>query len=129
MVAGRHPIHGSPGTPRPSGRAVGFPARVQRKRTRGWRMPPNTVYVGRPTVYGNSTSLDDYWDRGFSGSAHAARVWAVEQYRARLMAETLSAETFRIQVRRELRGRNLACWCPDGEPCHVDVLLEVANAD
>jgi hypothetical protein len=28
----------------------------------------------------------------------------------------------------ELRGRDLACWCPLDEPCHADVLLEVANA-
>lgn len=31
-------------------------------------------------------------------------------------------------VRRELAGRDLACWCPPGEACHADVLLEVANA-
>jgi hypothetical protein len=31
-------------------------------------------------------------------------------------------------IRRELRGRNLACWCPHGQACHADVLLEVANA-
>lgn len=36
-------------------------------------------------------------------------------------------------VRRELAGADLACWCPldDGEgqpvPCHADVLLEIAN--
>lgn len=29
------------------------PKRVQRKRQPGWRMPPNTVYVGRPTKWGN----------------------------------------------------------------------------
>jgi hypothetical protein len=31
-------------------------------------------------------------------------------------------------VKRELRGKNLACWCKPGEPCHADVLLEIANA-
>ena len=37
-------------------------------------------------------------------------------------------------VVQELRGKNLACWCPlvdkDGNPvpCHADVLLEIANA-
>jgi hypothetical protein len=29
-------------------------------------------------------------------------------------------------IRRELKGKNLACWCPAG-PCHADVLLEIAN--
>lgn len=28
----------------------------------------------------------------------------------------------------ELRGKDLACWCPLGAPCHADVLLEAANA-
>lgn len=27
----------------------------------------------------------------------------------------------------ELRGHDLACWCPVDEPCHADVLLELAN--
>jgi hypothetical protein len=27
----------------------------------------------------------------------------------------------------ELRGKNLACWCASGAPCHADVLLELAN--
>ena len=29
---------------------------------------------------------------------------------------------------KELRGKNLACWCREGSPCHADVLLEIANA-
>lgn len=31
------------------------------------------------------------------------------------------------QIRAALRGKNLACWCRPGEPCHADVLLEIAN--
>lgn len=31
-------------------------------------------------------------------------------------------------IRANLRGKNLACWCKDG-PCHADVLLELANAE
>ena len=30
-------------------------------------------------------------------------------------------------IRRELAGRDLACWCPLDQPCHADVLLEIAN--
>ena len=26
-----------------------------------------------------------------------------------------------------LRGKDLACWCPLDQPCHADVLLELAN--
>jgi hypothetical protein len=31
-------------------------------------------------------------------------------------------------IRRQLAGKNLACWCALGQPCHADVLLELANA-
>jgi hypothetical protein len=30
-----------------------MPKRIQRKRIKGWRMPENAVYVGRPTRWGN----------------------------------------------------------------------------
>ncbi len=32
------------------------------------------------------------------------------------------------EIRAELRGKDLACWCPLDGPCHADVLLEIANA-
>ena len=31
-------------------------------------------------------------------------------------------------IRLLLRGKNLACWCKPGQPCHADVLLELANS-
>jgi hypothetical protein len=31
------------------------------------------------------------------------------------------------EARLELAGRDLACWCPLDEPCHADVLLQIAN--
>ncbi|SEG58825.1 DUF4326 domain-containing protein [Bosea lathyri] len=31
------------------------------------------------------------------------------------------------EIRSKLRGRNLACWCRPGAPCHADVLVELAN--
>ena len=30
-------------------------------------------------------------------------------------------------IRHHLRGKNLACWCPLDQPCHADVLLDIAN--
>jgi hypothetical protein len=32
-------------------------------------------------------------------------------------------------VRRELRGFDLACHCPRDESCHADVLIEIANSE
>ena len=46
---------------------------------------------------------------------------AVRLFRCEMPEETREA------ARRELAGKNLACWCKPGEPCHGDVLLEIAN--
>ena len=97
-----------------------LPKRIQRKRTKGWRMPPNSKYVGRPTKYGNEYELpkephpDDY--------EIAARI-----YESKLRKGQLPFT--RADIRRELRGWNLVCWCPLTRACHVDVLLKVANSE
>jgi len=49
----------------------------------------------------------------------------VELYRRDLEAGRLRFTE--DDVRRELAGRDLCCWCPLDEPCHADVLLDVAN--
>ena len=72
------------------------------------------MVVTRPTKWGNPHSLD-------LGRAEAAR-----RYREDLVAGRLAVSV--DDVRRELRGRDLACYCPLDEPCHADVLLEVANS-
>lgn len=88
-----------------------MPKRIQRKRTKGWRMPANTVYVGRGSRYGNPYRV---------GTALIPdRRAAVEAFEANLPLSRLWGE---------LRGKNLACWCPANEPCHADVLLRIANA-
>jgi hypothetical protein len=95
---------------------AGTPKRIQRVRTKGWKMPPNTVYVGRPTRWGNPFTIKEV------GDAQAA----VDMFRGAI--RTLHATLGFGELRRELRGKNLACWCKLSEPCHADVLLEIANA-
>ncbi|MGC4855892.1 DUF4326 domain-containing protein [Micromonospora sp. DT4] len=91
-----------------------LPRRIQRRRTAGWRMPTNTVYVGRPTRWGNPFGIDH---------TSASRAGAVRLFRLWLAArpDLIAA------ARRDLAGRDLACWCPLDKPCHADVLLAVAN--
>lgn len=89
--------------------------RIQLKRTKGWRMPPNTVKVDRTTGWGNPCAV------GQPGIETAAD--AVEAYRKKVA----SSRHEREQARQILRGKNLACWCPLDAPCHADVLLEIAN--
>lgn len=52
------------------------PVRIQRKRTKGWRMPEGAVYVGRPTKWGNPFD----WHNS-SASPYEARAQAAELYR------------------------------------------------
>lgn len=95
------------------------PKRIQRRRVKGWKMPPNTVYVGRPSVYGNP-----YVFR--KGDSHELFI-AVEDYRKWILACGPRAITDIERIRTNLRGKNLACWCPLDQSCHADVLLEIAN--
>jgi hypothetical protein len=88
--------------------------RIQRKRTKGWRMPPNTVYVGRGSKWGNPFSIKAY-----------GRIKAVYKFQKALIKNNLPITI--EDVKRELKGKNLACWCALDKPCHADVLLELAN--
>jgi len=89
------------------------PQRFQRSRAKGSRLPSDVVVVTRPTKWGNPHPLD------------LGRAEAVRRYRDDLLADRLVVDI--DDVRRELRGRDLACYCPLDEPCHADVLLAIAN--
>ncbi|WP_350347240.1 DUF4326 domain-containing protein [Agromyces sp. G08B096] len=122
-----------------------MPERIQLSRRKGWRKPENTVVVARPSKWGNPFKIThEHCDEAEVGGmcwvvrradrrpafAHEstvreARAVAVEEFRTYLRAGLLS---FTVEgVRAELAGKNLACWCPLDQPCHADVLLEIAN--
>ncbi len=88
-----------------------MPDRIQRKRTKAWKMPTNAIYVGRPTRWGNPYADQD----------NAELV--------RLFRENCLTPEFICSVRSELKGKDLACWCPLDQPCHADVLLKIANEE
>jgi len=85
--------------------------RIQRKRSKGWRMPSNAVYVGRPTKFGNP----------FAVTFFRSREEAVAEYRSWLERVMKKAPSFLD----ELKGKDLACWCPLDKACHADVILEM----
>lgn len=87
--------------------------RLQRSRRKGSRLPVDAVVVTPPTRWGNPHPLE------------LGRAEAVRRYREDLCAGRLAVSV--EDVKRELRGRDLACYCPLEEPCHADVLLAVAN--
>jgi hypothetical protein len=93
-------------------------------------MPPDTVKVDRTTRWGNPYKLTDYptlMPQEERRRHSIASFWKLlnGQVEDPLYSLPFTAE----DVRRELRGKNLACWCRDGLPCHADVLLAVANDD
>ena len=148
------------------------PVRIQRQRTKGWRMPEGAVYVGRPSPWGNpwpvggemqpwlALALGHRADMaGRRASVVTAFRWWIAEDRGRfpVPARTpgpgdleysdgstrhiadvpvamgvmmLGRQTIAIPERPDLaplRGHDLACWCPLDQPCHADVLLELAN--
>jgi hypothetical protein len=76
-------------------------------------MPPNTVSVTRPGKFGNP----------FKVRPTCTPAEAVDAFR-----RMVTTGAYRRQFLQEIRGKNLACFCPLNQPCHADVLLELANA-
>ena len=90
------------------------PTRIQRQRRKGWRKPPGAINVARPSKWSNP---HDWQTLG--------REEAVRRFEA-----DLNADADRRQAAiSELRGKDLMCWCPIGQPCHADVLLKIANGE
>jgi hypothetical protein len=94
------------------------PRRVQLSRKKGWRMPENTVSVARGPgrKWGNPFRVGDF---GIPDAAEAVRV-----FRQWLVDGVVSGPPRPDAT--ELRGKNLACWCKIGDPCHADALLRRA---
>lgn len=117
--------------------------RIQRKRTKGWKMPENTVYVGRPTKWGNPLKLvgdmiyiNATWRRkildpwGYFKQGTIEDV--VKYYDLLLNGEWLgdnedmrywNIELHKLPI-NELKDKDLACFCSLSCACHADVLLE-----
>lgn len=106
--------NGSSSTPRATHCYHAHPLRVQRKRTAGYKMPDDVVYVGRPTKWGNPYKASDCVD-GVVGAVQCFIILVESE------PETIA------EIQRELRGKRLSCWCPLDKPCHADILAEIAN--
>ena len=113
--------------------------RIQRRRTKGWRKPEGAVSVGRGTRWGNpyrvSKTAEGVWRledpsgrfTNLLTREKAARL-AVQWFSEAIANGWNNAPT-RDEIRQELSGKDLMCWCPPELPCHADVLLEIANGE
>lgn len=79
----------------------------------------DAVYVGRPTKWGNPFS---HLGGTLAKFRVATREEAVLAYRGYLLMNPRLISA----ARRELKGKDLICWCAPSS-CHAEVLLEIAN--
>ena len=98
-------------------------------------MPEGAVYVGRPSPWGNPWTAADFPDLPPARRLAAAAEMFRREWLACLGSDNdirdrlgypFDAEVVDI-IREQLAGRDLACWCPLDQPCHADVLLDLAN--
>ena len=110
------------------------PIRIQLSRAKGSRMPAGTVKVDRASRWGNpfnSTQIAIPFMWGSAGPGIPLVGLREPPSLGRCL--DLYAAWLRGQMDRDpgflapLRGKNLACWCKPGEPCHADILLRLAN--
>jgi hypothetical protein len=95
---------------------VKVPHRVQLSRKKGWRMPANTVKVDRSTRWGNP----------FRPTKAMPVEKTIEKYGGWIEHDP-AGQKIALEARANLKGKNLACWCPLDGPCHADFLLRIAN--
>jgi hypothetical protein len=93
---------------------VKTPKRIQLRRTKGWRKPDGAIVVVRPSKWGNPYRLD----RGITRD-EVVRRFGLDRHQFGYPSDE--------EVRAELAGHDLACFCPLDQPCHADVLLRIAN--
>jgi hypothetical protein len=120
-----------------------LPERIQLSRTRGFNLQAFSlalnglaaVVVARPSPRGNPHRVwrdGGQWlvsSRGREHHSVANRDEGIALAVAKHRADCLHAAPFygSATTLLELRGKNLACWCKLGVPCHADVLLQLAN--
>ena len=101
------------------------PVRLQRERAPGWQPPPDAVFVGQGTKWKNPLKKRDVVallsepDIAAAYRMHGWQAAANIAYRDYLLDEGLDPT--------ELRGKDLVCTCGPDDPCHADILLELAN--
>lgn len=96
-----------------------MPKRIQMTRQRPWRADnPDAVIVARPSIWGNPYRAFHRTPEARQAAADRFENWLTTPGKGAALAASAKAQ---------LRGKDLACWCPLDQPCHADVLLRLAN--
>lgn len=121
-----------------------MPERIQMTRRRPWRDEhPEAIIVARPSKWGNPITFSDVGAQYPSLDDRQVATLIVRDFRVLAARGRLAFPNWRHlggergpvdwrypsvdEIRAELGGHDLACWCPLDQPCHADVLLELAN--
>ena len=96
--------------------------RIQRKRTGGWRMPPNTTNVSRPSRWGNPHAVGKPCGICPDARTHTQVDAVIEFYMDMRAGRLPFTEEDVIQ---KLGGGDVACWCKQNEPCHADLYIDI----
>lgn len=114
---------------------VPHPLRLQRKRTKGFKLPPGTICVTRPGPWGNPFRMQSAIEAGYANTEAEARALCVECFEDWLLKGDLSEWWFGasrdswLWMRENLStlaSQKVACFCPLNRPCHADVLAKWA---
>jgi len=118
---------------------MSVPVRVQLSRAKGFDLQALSLAtnglpaqrVSRPGPWGNPFTIAQTAARTGLDPA-AAQAQAVADYAAWVEhrldpARSPGPPPTRQAIRAALSGKNLACWCRPGTPCHADILIALAN--
>lgn len=120
------------------------PARLQLSRAKGFNLQQTSaainglpaVNVARPSRYGNPVTEQDFLDLQeiFAEIGHKPVEGTWQEHAVRCFDAWIGGEIEEMgppptadEIQRDLKGKNLACWCKPGDPCHADILLFIAN--
>jgi hypothetical protein len=91
-------------------------------------MPRNTIKIDRSTRWGNPFRIGQNAVHPVTRKLIQVPTAEVAVSLFSIHLQTSGGAKLAKAARRELRGKNLACWCKDRQTCHGDVLLQIANA-
>lgn len=124
-----------------------MPQRIRLQRTAGFKKPGDAIVVSRPSKWGNPFKVGekiDHRDELFCYVERTLPDFSFETANVAVRYSSLTILTPQVAVDAftwwlieqphlmlslgELKGHDLACWCPLDQPCHADALIELANA-